>query len=252
MKATPAKPFVPAQHLQFVTAVSRVEVFEQRLLQSPCLKAGRRPLAAYFNVASAADAFNASMDGIESDATSTWLVWVHQDVVLPGDWDGEFLRELHAAQRQIPDLAVAGVYGIASGAAPARRAGHVLDRGNLLREPAALPCAVDSLDELLFAVRTDARLKLDPALGFDFYATDLVLQAQARGFTAAALDAYCEHWSDTPAVSVPAGTAQRFLRNGRAFEAKWSHRFPLETPCLVLRAAGDVERFVDDLQQRSP
>lgn len=252
MNATPAPSFVPAEQLLFVTAVSRLEVLEQRLLASPCLKSGRRPLVAYFNVASAADAFNASMNGIEPRAASTWLVWVHQDVVLPGDWDAKFLRELQSAQRQIPNLAVAGAYGIASGPGPTRRAGHVLDRGNLLKEPAALPCAVDSLDELLFAVRADTQLKLDPSLGFDFYATDLVLQAQARGFTAAALDAYGEHWSDTPAVSIPAGTAQRFLRNGRAFEAKWSHRFPLETPCLALHARGDVERFIDSLQQPSP
>jgi hypothetical protein len=252
MKATSAPSFVPAEHLSFVTAVSRVEVLEQRLLQSPCVKSGRQPLVAHFNVACAADAFNAGMDSIQADAATTWLVWVHQDVVLPGDWDSQFLRALQDAQRQIPNLAVAGVYGIASGPAPAQRAGHVLDRGNLLREPAALPCAVDSLDELLFAVRADTRLKLDAALGFDFYATDLVLQAQARGFTAAAVDAYCEHWSDTPASSVPAGTAQRFLRNGRAFEAKWSHRFPLQTPCVALSAVGDVQRFVDSLQQPSP
>ena len=249
MKATPAKPFTPAEHLVFVTAVSRVEVLEQRLLQSPCLKSGRQALMAYFNAASAADAFNAAMDGIEHDAASTWLVWVHQDVVLPGDWDKQFLRALQDAQQRIPQLAVAGVYGIARGPAPAQRAGHVLDRGNLLREPAALPCEVDSLDELLFAVRADTRLKLDAALGFDFYATDLVLQAQERGLVAAALDAYCEHWSDTPAASVPAATAERFLRNGRAFEAKWPHRFPLETPCVAIRAAGDVERFVHSLQQ---
>jgi hypothetical protein len=76
-----------------------------------------------------------------------------------------------------------------------------------------------------------------------------VLQAQERGLAAAAVDAYCEHWSDTPAARVPAATAQRFLRNGRAFEAKWSHRFPLETPCVAIHAAGDVERFIHSLQQ---
>jgi hypothetical protein len=151
----------------------------------------------------------------------------------------------------MPQLAVAGVYGIASGPGPVRRAGHVLDRGALLRESAALPCAVDSLDELLFAVRADSPLKLDPALGFDFYATDIVLQAQARGLSAAAVDAYCEHWSDTPTgATVAAGLAERILRSGRAFEAKWSHRFPLETSLLPLRAPGDVERFIGTFKKQ--
>jgi hypothetical protein len=245
--------FPTAEQLVFVTAVSRLDVLDRRLLQSPCLKSGRRRLIAHFNAASAAQAFNSTLDGLQHLAASTWLIWVHQDVVLPGDWDEDFLRALNAASQQIPRLAVAGVYGIAGTPDASRRAGHVLDRGSLLREPTPLPCVVDSLDELLFAVRVDTQLKLDPAMGFDFYATDLVLQAQSRGLTAAALDVYCEHWSDTPqGVSIPARTAERILRNGRAFEAKWSHRFPLETPCVALHAPGDVERFIDHLQKQTP
>jgi hypothetical protein len=252
MTSTEAE-FQPAEQLQFVTAVSRVDVLGRRLLRSPCIESGRCRLVAHFNASSAAQAFNSTLDAMGTAGGSTWLVWVHQDVFLPGEWDKNFLRALQIARRQIPQLAVAGVYGIARGPVPALRAGHVLDRGTLLREPAALPCEVDSLDELLFAVRAGTQLKLEPALGFDFYATDVVLQAQARGFTAAAVDAYCEHWSDTPkGASIPPELAQRILASGRAFEARWSHRFPLETSWLALHAAGDVERFVDSLQKGSP
>jgi len=243
----------PASELVFVTAASRLDVMSRYVCQSPCIASGRRRLVAHFNASSAAQAFNATLDGIPADAGSTWLVWVHQDVLLPGDWDERFLESLRSAQRTMPSIAVAGVYGVASAAANARRAGHVLDRGSLLREPAALPCVVDSLDELLFAVRADTRLKLDPALGFDFYATDLVLQAQARGAVAVVLDAYCEHWSDTPAGgAIPDRMAERIIRSGRAFESKWSHRLPLETSWLEVRTPGDVERFVSGLRNRQP
>ncbi len=243
----------PASELVFVTAVSRLDVLGRYLCQSPCIASGRRQLVAYFNARSAAHAFNAALDGIPGDASSTWLVWVHQDVLLPADWDEHFLDSLRRAQRTMPSLAVAGVYGIAGVAASARRAGHVLDRGSLLREPAALPCVVDSLDELLFAVRADTRLKLDPALGFDFYATDLVLQAQASGAVAVVVDAYCEHWSDTPAgAAIPDRMADRIIRGGRAFESKWSHRLPVETSWLKVQAPGDVERFVSGLRNRQP
>jgi hypothetical protein len=200
---------------------------------------------AQFNAPSAADAFNPVMESLETDPGSTWLVWVHQDVLLPGDWDRQFLDALRSAQQVLPKLAVAGVYGIASGEAGSQRAGHVLDRGLLLRESAALPCPVDSLDELLFAARADTQLMLDPAMGFDLCATDLVLQAQAKGWTAAAVDAYCEHWSDSPRTApISDRLAERIVRNGRAFEAKWRHRFPIETSWLTLRAPGDVERFI--------
>lgn len=241
----------PAQELVFVTGVSKLDVLGRCLCQSPCIRDGRRRLVAHFNSSSAAQAFNAAMDSVPGERETTWLVWVHQDVVLPGDWDAQFLKALREAQQAMPRLAVAGVYGIAA-EGEARRAGHVLDRGVLLREPALLPCAVSSLDELLFAVRADTGLKLDPALGFDFYATDLVLQAQERGWQAAAVDAYCEHWSDTPSgrdVSDP--LAERIVRSGRAFEAKWSHRFPIETSWLAVRSCGDVERFITGLRAQS-
>jgi hypothetical protein len=235
----------PAEQLLFVTAVSRVDVLGRHLLRSPCIESGRCRLIAHFNAGSAAQAFNSAFKGIESDCASTWLVWVHQDVFLPGDWDKQFLAALQAAQQQIPQLAVAGVYGIAKGPPPAPRAGHVLDRGNLLREPAALPCEVDSLDELLLAVRAGTGLQLDPALGFDFYATDLVLQAQAQGWQCAVVDAYCEHWSGTPASDgVPRATVERVQASARVFERKWAHRLPVTTPCFEIRQPGDVARFI--------
>jgi hypothetical protein len=241
----------PAGELVFVTGVSRLDVLGRYLCQSPCIKSGRRRLVAYFNTSSAANAFNAAMDGIPADASSTWLVWVHQDVLLPDNWDERFLDALRMAQQENPAIAVAGVYGVAGAPANARRAGHVLDRGLLLQEPARLPCAVDSLDELLFAVRADTRLKLDPAMGFDFYATDLVLEAQARGWVAVVVDAYCEHWSDTPAAgAIPDRIADRIIRNGRAFESKWSHRFPIQISWVALQAPGDVEQFIAALRHR--
>src|SRR3990167_8510890 len=63
----------------------------------------------------------------------TWLVWVHQDVLLPEGWDTRFLQVLAQGVRQFPRAVVAGVYGVNGRGAEARRAGHVLDRGTLLR-----------------------------------------------------------------------------------------------------------------------
>ena len=239
----------PASQLVFVTSVSRLDVLQRRLHASPCIRDGRCTLSAWFNTSSAADGFNAAQRSLASARDSTWLVWVHQDVFLPGDWDVQFLQALRGAQAVIPNLAVAGVYGVAGTGAKTLRAGHVLDRGTLLRESAPLPHAVDSLDELLIAVRADSGLELDAALGFDFYGTDLVLQAHDKGMRAAVVDAYCEHWSDTPSgPDIPQKMAERIVRNGRAFEAKWAHRMPLQSSWLAMNAAGDVERFIAGLR----
>ncbi|MGE4239891.1 hypothetical protein [Ramlibacter sp.] len=246
-QATQPTPPIPADALVFVAAVSRLEVLRERLCASPCIAQGQRPLVAHFNAASAADAFNAAMRS-QAARPGTWLVWVHQDVTLPSGWDETFLAGLRAAQDTLPMLAVAGVYGLSGDC----RAGHVLDRGRLLREALPLPHAADSLDELLVAVRADSGLAFDPALGFDFYGTDVVLQARERGLQAAVIDAYCEHWSDTPAsTKVPRAMADRIERSGAAFEAKWAHRFPIHTSWLALNAPGDVARFLRPLREDS-
>lgn len=235
----------PSQ-LGFVACASSLEVLGQHLLSSPCLQMGGRALVVYFNAASAATGFNAAMASEAGrSAGASWLVWVHQDVFLPEGWDTRFTDVLAEALERFPRLAVAGVYGIAGTGVNARRAGHVLDRGTMLLEPEPLPCLVDSLDELLFAVRVDSGLQLDPALGFDFYATDLVLQAHARGWQCAVVDACCEHWSGTPASGgVPRATVERIMANARVFEGKWAHRLPVTTPCFDIRQTGDVARFM--------
>ena len=232
--------------LHFVTCVSQMDVLNRYLLASPCLQRGGYPLTARFNARSAAEAFNAAMRAV---GDATWLVWVHQDVVLPRGWDTQFLKALELAQTQFPHMAVAGVYGVSGAGASLRRAGHVLDRGMLLKEPTPLPCTVDSLDELLFAVRVDSGLQLDPALGFDFYATDIILQAQARGLQGVAVDAYCEHWSDTPTDGVLSERLlQRVGASGAQFEQKWQHRLPVATACFEIHQVGDVGRFIEHLR----
>lgn len=246
------QPVLPELH--FVTCASNVDVLHRRLLASPCLQPegdGARPLTVFFNASSAAHGFNAAMVAGAADAKgNAWLVWVHQDVYLPQGWDLRFTHALIEAAQRFPTLAVAGVYGIAGTGANARRAGRVLDRGALLQESAALPCEVDSLDELLFAVRVDSGLMLDPDMGFDFYATDLVLQAQGRGLCSAVVDGYCEHWSETPQFGVmPSGLVQRVLRNATVFEQKWEGRLPVTTPCFDIAARGDVARAVANVYQ---
>lgn len=227
----------------FVSSVSRWEVAHTRLLASPCLQNGGERLVLQVNAGSAAAAVNMVL---ESRPHARWLVWLHQDVFLPDGWCALFAQRLREAQAQWPRLAVAGVYGVRGAGPHAVRAGHVLDRGTLLREAAALPQAVDSLDELLFAVRTDCGLRLDPALGFDFYATDLVLQAQAQGWTAAVVDAYCEHWSDTPVAGAASqGLAARIAASAAVFERKWEQRLPVCTPCFDIGRVGATQAFLE-------
>jgi hypothetical protein len=232
--------------LSLITAVSSLPVFQAQLARSPCVSQGTVRLTAYMNAGSAAEAFNP----IIATADTDWLVWVHQDVFLPEDWAQRFAQRLHEACSRWPALAVAGVYGISGRGSLASHAGHVLDRGQLLAPGTGLPCTADSLDELLVAVRTDSGLRMDAALGFDFYGTDLVLQARAAGLECAIVDACCEHWSDTPRQPpIPTRLAERIARSGRAFEEKWVTRLPVTTTCFAINSPGDVEAAIRQLAQ---
>jgi hypothetical protein len=241
--------------LLFVCAVSNVDVLKRRLLTSPCLQPGQRPLALRWNARSAADALNPIL---ESTASALWVVWVHQDVVLPQGWDARFLDSARQFEKGYSSsnadfvrrdpVGVLGVYGVRGHGSAAQRVGRVLDRGRWLDETATLPGEVDSLDELLLALPGDTDLRLDPALGFDLYGTDIVLQAQTRGQTAWVVDAPCEHWSDTPrAGRMPASLIERVAASGDAFERKWAARLPLKTPCFNIDRPGDVRRFAASL-----
>lgn len=235
-----------AREFVFVACVSQWDVAQRRLLASPCLQRGGWPLVLHTNAPSAAYAVNALLD---SRPAARWVVWLHQDVFLPDGWDTQFAARLAEAEQRWPRLAVAGVYGVQGAGPAAVRAGHVLDRGRLLHEPAPMPHAVDSLDELLFAIRADVPLRLDPALAFDFYATDLVLQAQATGYAAAVVDACCEHWSDTPTQApLPAPLVRRIQASADIFERKWQHRLPLTTPCFDIQRTGDAGIALEGLR----
>jgi len=228
--------------LAFVAAVNNVGVLRHRLYTSECLRTGRYPLRLHYNCKSAAQAFNPELHG---SLHSKWLVWVHQDVILPKGWDLQFRSQLHLAMQSMPHLAVVGVYGVSAGA----HVGCVLDRGEWLCPPGHLPCTVDALDELSFAVRRDSNLLLDPALGFDFYATDLVLTARARGFDSAVLHAPCEHWSSVPPNEpLPLNVAERIRISAEVFERKWAHALPIITPCVHIDRAGDSARHIARLQ----
>ena len=159
-----------------VCAANNIEILNRRLLSSPDIKMADVPIFVVYNSASAADAYaTAAASAISVD----WWVWVHQDVFLPAGWIENFKQQIIQASRQWPNLAVAGSYGLTP---TWQRAGRLLDRGVLLHEDHPLPCLAKSFDEHLVALRADARLEFDPALGFDLYATDVAIVAEQHGF----------------------------------------------------------------------
>jgi hypothetical protein len=220
---------VPAPPLTFVACASDEAALGANLLRSPCLQPGSpHELLLYRVCPSAADGLNRGL----AQAKHARVVCLHQDVYLPAGWPRRFQAQYAAAERTLGPLGVAGVYGVTCRGDAVDRAGHVVDRDRLLREPPPLPCAVDTLDELLLALPRGTPLRFDPRLGFHLYGADACLQARQRGLPVVALDALCFH--NSKSVGLPPA----FEASARLFAQKWRASLPLATSCVHIDAAG--------------
>ena len=228
--------------LGFVCAVSDPDIAAKQLLASPDLDAYDPPLHLVLGAENAARAFNAIA---AQHGQTPWLVWVHQDVYLPEGWISSFERSLRIAQARWPNLAVVGVYGTTP---EHQHAGVVIDRGEHLIGEASLPCPALGLDELLVAVRLSSGLRMDPELGWDFYASDLALQAKASGFQAAVVHAPCEHWSTTPRRGISDALALRFEAAGCVYLRKWQAMVrtygAVSTPSIRMADEADLRKAI--------
>lgn len=219
-----------SRRFSFVACVNQPQVARACLLASPCLQPGSgHQLVLAQGMTSAAQGHTWGRQLCRND----WLIQVHQDVLLPLGWDAAFGQALQAALQRWPELALVGVYGVDAAGA---HVGYVMDRDRWLGQPLTQAVAVRSLDEMLFAVRLDAGLELDAALGFHLYATDLVLAAQRRGFCSAVLPAPCEHHSRL-ARTGDAQTIAAFAQSVEVFRRNWADQLPLATPSIVIDAS---------------
>lgn len=220
--------------MTFVCCAADDALLADNLLRSPDLAAGTpHRLLVVRGCPSAAAALHLGLDR----SADAWVVLVHQDVYLPRGWVGRFQAELAGAAAAWPTLAVAGVYGVAGRGDAARRVGRVVDRDRLLAEPVPLPAAVDSLDELLLAVRRDAGLRLDPALGFHLYGTDLCRAAAERGRAAVVVDALAFH--NSLSVGLPAA----FAASARTYARRHAATLPVATSCVKIASDTDVREW---------
>jgi hypothetical protein len=213
----------PETPLTFVACVSNDAILQENLLSSPCLSSDSpHEVLLMRNCASAAEGYNRGIEVARNDI----VVFVHQDVYLPSGWTARFLNQVQLADEQIGNVAVLGLYGVC--AAPMRgrlSVGHVVDRNSLLRGSQQLPAVVDSLDELLLALRRPTQLRFDGRLGFHFYGADICQSAKQSGQKAVAIDAPCFH------NSLNTGVSWEFYRSGKQFAKKWRQMLPIHTTC---------------------
>jgi len=205
--------------ITFVACVNDDDQLAANLARSPCLRgAGPHELLVFRGCASAAEGLNA---GIEQ-ARNELVVLVHQDVYLPEGWPARVAAQWRAAQDQGGPVGIGGVFGVLDRRVPFDAVGRVVHRDRLLSHR-QLPIDVDGLDELLMVVPRDTPLRVDAALGWHLYGTDLALQARQRGLRVVVLDALCHHNSLTGRVP------SQYRQSERVLARKWKELLPIHT-----------------------
>jgi glycosyltransferase involved in cell wall biosynthesis len=157
------------------------------------------------------------------------LVFAHQDVYLPPDWDSHLAAAVSRLCQSDPNWAVLGVFGITHDSRPH---GHIYctGLGKVLGHGFAGPVNCTSLDEVVVILRRSAALEFDEQLpGFHLYGTDICLEGQRRGFNCYIIPAFCIH--NTQGMKF---LPWAFWKSYLYMRHKWKERLPVRTPCTLI------------------
>jgi 2-polyprenyl-3-methyl-5-hydroxy-6-metoxy-1,4-benzoquinol methylase len=237
----------PMQPFSVIVPVNRPWQHELNIARSPGLKEVGADVVCVQGATSAAAAFETGA----RRAKHPWRLMVHQDVYLPS---GSGL----AISRRLAELEQAGLHGSPVGFAglsatsspdPSRvaYAGVVIDRTTLFNH-----CASDrgvSIDEFAVALHATCKSRIDPALGWHLWGTDLCLQAMLSAGRASAqiLDVPLFH-NSTNDYKLP----EAFYESSERLLAKYPQWSRIPTLCGEIRLRQPLSAGRDDGATRDP
>lgn len=206
--------------ISIVAAVNDDEVLLRNLLRSPLIEGGRAEVLLFRNCSSASIAYNAGLDTASGDI----VVFVHQDVYIPRNWEAHLNSAIEKLQVIDPNWAVLGAFGIGK---TGKRIGRVWSSGlcQYLGQPLVEPAPAVTIDELMIIVRQGSRIRFDEGLpSFHLYGTDIIQIAAAFGLRSYVGDLPVVH-NSRPVRSLRGGFALSY----RYMRQKWKAQLPLQT-----------------------
>jgi hypothetical protein len=163
------------------------------------------------------------------------IVYLHQDVFLPQDWEYRVWNQWQKAQHTSGGkIGLAGVFGLTGNRLNGSRTefGRIVDfmgMRSLERNSFALPIAADTIDELCCIMPSDSMLDMDRELGWHFTGADMAIKLRREGRQVAVLDAPLLHASalfDLP---------PDYAVSEKIFAKKNADSLPFEVPCGVVQ-----------------
>ncbi len=175
MRCFPPVDHAPSQGATFAVVVptNHDAEFASNVMCSPGLSEREAPIYTVRDATSPADALNTALPHIAQD----WVLLCHQDVYFPEGFGHRLTELLAAIPAQERSRTLLGFVGKSVDAQQRgyRNAGFVIDR--MHRMDHADSAAAVSIDELAIVIARDSLHRIDPALGWHLWATDLCLTA---------------------------------------------------------------------------
>ena len=212
-----------------VVPVTRGRQLDLNVLRSPGLAEIGAPVVAIRDAESPADALARGL----AQTDTPWLLLCHQDVYFPEGFGARLAAVLESIAPEAHDKPLIGFAGLSvdaarQGYAPA---GFVIDRLHRIDQGES-PNAV-SIDELAIVVSRRTLHRIDPAMGWHLWATDLCLAA------------ICEHRVFARIVRLPLfhnsvndhSLPAEFHASARTLAAKFPAFGPIPTLCGMIDAA---------------
>src|SRR5215472_4881356 len=163
--------------LTFVVASNSAEILANNLFTSPCFRSRHNhQMLVQKNYSSAAAAYNDALRRAKNEL----VIFIHQDMFLPGDWISKLSSALECLEKVDRNWGVLGCWG-------AKRnreyCGHIYSSGwGILGAEFERPESVQTLDEIILIFRKSSGLSFDQQLPhFHFYGTDICMRAAKRG-----------------------------------------------------------------------
>lgn len=236
------------QKLTFIVPVNKEDVLARNVLASKIYREGRHQFIFQRGYSNVPKAYNDAIPKAEGDI----LVFCHQDVYYPDDWERQFLESLVAMDTLDPHWGVLGVAGIRLrkrwfghrqgiefiGNFSTNVAGgaHVIDH----YRPKTYPQRVDTLDEFILVVRKSNAQFDERIPNNHFYGADICLHCAGLGLKSYAISAYMHHDSSSKWVY------SDFYESARYMHDKYREVLPIATTCVIIENVHGVARFSTD------
>lgn len=165
----------PISPFSLIVPVNRPWQYDLNILRSPGLQEVSAEIIPVLNASSAAEAYEIG----SAKAKNDWKIIAHQDVYFPagaGLAIARHLGNLSAKAATADAVGFAGLEEVDEGANV--MAGMVIDRKRLFKHRTST--AASTIDEFAIALHRDARVRIDPSLGWHLWGTDICLQAKKR------------------------------------------------------------------------